>query len=180
MHPMVLQLYIWRHLLPVHGIYSMKVQWCHSCIWWLWKYEYKRYDTSERSKGKAGATVTVAANMITTMKNDQILASQKNKQQFIFMLNTELEKSNCKTYHVPGDADILIVQKAVQSVTTSKTVLVGEGTDLIVLLCYHSSLDSHDLFFEFFRPEPKKIIKNLRVCNIRATKENLGQNTHLQ
>ena len=62
------------------------------------------------SKGKAGATVTVAANMTTTMKDDQILASQKNKQQFIFMLNTELEKSNCKTYHAPGDANILIVQ----------------------------------------------------------------------
>ena len=99
------------------------------------------------SKGKAGATVTVAANMTTTMKNNQILASRKNNQQFIFMLNTDLEKSNCNTYHEPGDADILIVQKAVQSATTSKTVLVGEGTDLIVLLCYHSSLDSHDLFF---------------------------------
>ena len=69
------------------------------------------------------------------------------------MLSTELEKSNCKTYHAPGDADLLIVQKAVQSATTSKTVLVGEDTDLIVLLCYHASLNSHDLFF---RPEPKK------------------------
>ena len=57
------------------------------------------------------------------------------------MLSTELEKSNCKTYHAPGDADLLIVQKAVQSATTSKTVLVGKDTDLIVLLCYHASLD---------------------------------------
>ena len=87
------------------------------------------------------------------------------------MLSTELEKSNCKTYHAPGDADLLIVQKAVQSATTSKTVLVGEDTDLIVLLCYHASLDSHDLFF---RPEPpKKNTKKLRVWNIRATKEKL-------
>ena len=130
-----------------------------------------------RSKGKAFATVTVAANMTTTMKKDQFLASRKNKQQFIFMLNTELEKSNCKTYHAPGDADILIVQKAVQRATTSETALVGEDTDLIILLCYHPSLDSHDLFF---RPEPKTIIKNLCICNIRATKEKLGQDTHLQ
>ena len=61
------------------------------------------------------------------------------------MLSTELEKNNCKTYHAPGDADLLIVQKAVQSATTSKTVLVSENTDLIVLLCYHASLDSHDI-----------------------------------
>ena len=73
------------------------------------------------------------------------------------MLSTELEKSNCKTYHAPGDADLLIVQKVVQSATTSKTVLVGEDTDLIVLLCYHASLDSHDLFFH---PEPKKCTKS--------------------
>ena len=45
------------------------------------------------------------------------------------MLNTKLEKSNCKTYHAPGDANLLIVQKAVHSATTSKTVLVGEDTD---------------------------------------------------
>ena len=88
------------------------------------------------------------------------------------MLSTELEKSNYKTYHARGDADLLIVQKAVQSATTSKTVLVGEDTDLIVLLCYLASLDSHDLFF---RPEPKKNTKNLHVWNIRATKEKLGQ-----
>ena len=33
-----------------------------------------------RSKGKAGATVTVAANMTTTIKKDQFLANRKNKQ----------------------------------------------------------------------------------------------------
>ena len=106
--------------------------------------------------------------MTTTMKKDQFLANRKNKQQFIFMLSTELEKNNRKTYHAPGDADLLIVQKAA---TTSKTVLVGEDTDLIVLLCYRASLDSHDIFC----PEPKKNIKKLRVWNIRATKEKLGQ-----
>ena len=37
-------------------------------------------DTRERrSKGKAGATVTVAANVTTTMKNEQFMADQKNK-----------------------------------------------------------------------------------------------------
>ena len=70
----------------------------------------------------------------------------------------------------PGNADILIVQKAVQSATTSKTVLIREDTDLIVLLCYHAILDSHDLYF---CPEPKKNTKKLCVWNIRVTKESL-------
>ena len=34
-----------------------------------------------QSKGKAGATVTVAANLTTTMKKDQFLVNRKNKQQ---------------------------------------------------------------------------------------------------
>ena len=37
-------------------------------------------DTREgRSKGKAIATVTIAANMTTTMKKEQILANRRNK-----------------------------------------------------------------------------------------------------
>ena len=72
------------------------------------------------SKGKAGATVTVAANMTTTIKRGQFLANRKDKQQFILMLNTKLEKSNYKTYHAPGDPNLLIAQKAIQSATTNK------------------------------------------------------------
>ena len=136
----------------------------------------KHMTHQRRSKGKAGATVTVAANMTTTMKKDQFLANQKNKQQFIFLLSAELEKNNCKTYHAPGDADLLIVQKAVQSATTSNTVLVGEDTDLIVLLCYHARLDSHDLFF---RPEPKKKHKKASCLEYQSHKRK-AWSRHLQ
>ena len=62
------------------------------------------------------------------------------------MLSEELEKTNCETYHASGDADLLIVKKAVQCATINNTVLIGDDTDLLVLLCYHASMDSHDLF----------------------------------
>ena len=80
-------------------------------------------------------------------------------------------RATAKLYHAPGDADLLIVQKAVQSATTSRTVLV-EDSDLIILLCYYVSLDSCHLFF---CPEPKKSITKLCIWNIRATREKLGQ-----
>ena len=51
-------------------------------------------------------------------------------------------------------------------------MLVGEDTDLIVLLCYHANLDFHDIFF---CSEPKKNLEKFHVWNIRATKEKLGQ-----
>ena len=35
---------------------------------------------------------------------------------------------------------VLIVQKVVESATLMDTALVGEDTDLLILLCYHASL----------------------------------------
>jgi len=72
------------------------------------------------------------------------------------MSSTELERNNYKNYWS------FHCSEAIQ---TSTTVLDGEDTDLVVLLFYHASLDSYDLFFH---PEPKKtqIRSNLvNICN---------------
>lgn len=124
-----------------------------------------------RSKGNAGITVTFTADMNLTMKKELFLSNRQNKQRFIFMLSEELQKNNCETYHASGDADLLIVQKTVQSANVTNTVLVGDDTDLLVLLCYYASLEAHDLFF---CPEPKKNIKKPCIWNIKATNKMLG------
>ena len=120
-----------------------------------------------RAKGQAGVAVTFTEDMKLTMN---CLANSTNKQQFINIPGNYLEKK-CKVYHTPGDADVLIVQKAVESATLMDTALVGEDTDLLILLCYHASLGSHNIYF---RPEPKKNTKKLKVWNIKAVKEQLG------
>ena len=125
-----------------------------------------------RSNGNAGTTVTFTGDTPVTLKTDPFLAYRKNRQRFIFMLSEELTKKNCETHHASGDADLLIVQKAVQSVTFCNTVLVGDDTDLLVLLCYHhASLESHDLLF---CPEPKKNTKQPGIWNIKTVKQRLG------
>ena len=65
------------------------------------------------------------------------------------------------------DADLLIVQKAIQS---STTILVGEDTDLVIPLCYHASFYSHDLFFH---PEPKKTQKRSESGTSRSQEKSL-------
>ena len=100
-----------------------------------------------RSKGKLGTTVTFTADMIVTVQKEQFLANRQNKQNCLSMLSEELQKANCERHHASGDADLLIAQKAVQCATTKNTVLIGDDTDLLVLLCYHARLDSHGLFF---------------------------------
>ena len=109
--------------------------------------------------------MTFTADMIVTMQKELFLANRQNKQRFISMLSEELQKANCETHHASGDADLLIVQKAVQCATTNNTVLIGDDTDLLVLLCYHASLDSHDLFF---CSETKKSIKKTCIWNINV------------
>ena len=122
-----------------------------------------KYMTHQRrNKGKVGENVTFEEHMHITMTKEQFLGNNMNKQRFINMLSEQLVKANCHTHHAPCDADLLIVQKAVESATHSDTILVGDDTDLLILLCYHAWLDSHEIFF---RPEPKKTTKIHRVWN---------------
>jgi len=52
-------------------------------------------------------------------------------------------------------------------------VIVGDDTDLLILLCYHAPTDNvHDIYF---RPERKTSVKTLPRCwNINLTKQILG------
>ncbi len=123
------------------------------------------YNTGEQKKWqKLGKAVTGK-----TMWH--FLGNKKNEQQFINILSKELKKKHCQVYHAAGDADVLILQKTVECAATTNTVLVGDDTDLLILLCYHANLTLHDMFF---CPEIKKNVKKIRVWNITSTKEQLG------
>ena len=87
-----------------------------------------------RAKGRAAVAVTFTEDMKLNMKKINFLAKNINKQQFVYMLDSYLEKK-CKVYHSPGDADVLIVQETVELSTMMDTVLVGDDAGLLVLLC---------------------------------------------
>ena len=72
-----------------------------------------------------------------------------------------------------GDADLLIVQSAVECSYSAHTVIVGDDTDLLILLFYHAIRDDcHDIFF---KPERKMGSKKLpKYWNIKLTKAALG------
>ena len=78
--------------------------------------------------------------MNLTESKDLFLAHSTNKQQFIDYLGKALCQSGCQVFHAKEDADLLIVQKAVEAAKTTKTVLVGDDTDLLVLLLYYAEL----------------------------------------
>ena len=88
------------------------------------------------------------------------------------MLSRYLQQANCQVYHSTADADLLIVNKAVESSRTMDTVLVGDDTDLLILLCHHAELDAFDLFFQ---PEPRANSTKRRSWNVKSVKEKLRQ-----
>ena len=97
---------------------------------------------------------------------------QNNKQSFINMLSRYLQQANCQVYHSTADADLLMVNKAVESARTMDTVLVGDDTDLLILLCHHAELDAFDLFFQL---EPRANSTKRRSRNLKSVKEKLRQ-----
>jgi hypothetical protein len=52
-----------------------------------------------------------------------------------------------------GVADVLIVKTATECAKTSNTIVIGDDTDLLVLLCYY--MDEHSEYNVFLKPQSK-------------------------
>ena len=112
-------------------------------------------------------------DMLVTLKKDEFLSNQVNKQKFINLLSENLEHAGYSTCHAKGDA-VMIVDTAITKARGQMTVLIGEDTDLLVLLLYHAKMDAKELFF---RPEPRQQDMTVRkLWDMKKTKTVLGRN----
>ncbi len=102
-------------------------------------------------------------------KKDAFLSRDSNKQGLINLISDELKKWNCHVINAPGDADVDIVKAAVEASCHHSTTLIGEDTDLLVLLLYHARADSKELYF---RSDNQS--KCIKVYNINRLKTILG------
>jgi hypothetical protein len=125
----------------------------------------------KRTKGIVGTKVTFSDNTPFRSKKDTFLANPENKQNFIQLLSKTMEDRGIKTKQALGDADVLIADTAVESSLSSPTVLLGEDTDLLVLLLYHCQSESETLIF---RPNHREKNKTIRIWDIKKTKNILG------
>lgn len=129
---------------------------------------YKRSSITDIThQGRAGGKTATSV----TFSDDMTLSNSSNKQSFINMLSSYLQKIGCQTHHSQADADLLIVQAAVESARRANTVLVGDDTDLLILLCYYTEMSAEELFFQ---PEPRANSTKRRVLNMNVLKEKLG------
>ena len=111
----------------------------------------------KRTARGVGPAVNVTLNMVMKCK-EKFLSNKANKQCFILLLGAKLKTGGCTVHHTKADADVLIVHHVVEAATTTNTILVGDDTNLLVLLCYHANIRPHDIFCKI---ESKKNAKQL-------------------
>ena len=92
-----------------------------------------------------GVTMHFASGLMIKSKKDEFLNNKANRQRFIHHLSDNLERAGCSVDHAKDDADVLIVLTAVASARHKETVLIGDDTDLLVLLLHHAELDAHEV-----------------------------------
>ena len=109
--------------------------------------------------------------MMIKSKKGEFLNNKANKQRFIHYLSDNLERAGCSVDHAKYDADVLIVLTALASIRHKETVLIGDDTDLLVLLLHHADMDAHEVFL---KSESNKSAQQNKIWCIRQSKQLLG------
>ena len=90
--------------------------------------EHSRRVTSPRE-------VLIEDHIQVSMSQQEFLGNTANKVRFIALLTSHLEAAGCEVHHASADADRLIVLTALDVADTcAASALVGEDTDLLILL----------------------------------------------
>ena len=115
--------------------------------------------------------VSFTAETEFSSKKEDFLSRDKNKANMIALISTALTKRGCHVIQSPGDADVDIVKATVERSRHCTTTLVGEDTDLLILLLHYSKTDNEIIYF---RSDPNKQSREHKVYNINLLKESLG------
>jgi len=105
------------------------------------------------------------------------LANDRNKDRFIQLLMLHLDHHGCRTLQSDGDADVDIVKEALSLASTKQApvAVVGDDTDLLVLLIHHWTQDSAEIWF---CSEAKKRATDsaqpIRICTLQRKLGNRG------
>lgn len=112
--------------------------------------------------------VNFTAETTFSGKKEEFLSRDTNKQKLIWMISDALKEKNCTVVHAPGDADVDIVKAAVDASLQHTTTLIGEDTDLLVLLLYSEQRKSKGLYF---RSDKSKVDGSFKVYDINHIRE---------
>lgn len=125
-----------------------------------------------RRAGKSSSRQVIVENQTqASLSQQDFFSNTHNKIEFITLLSSHLEAANCTVYHASADADCLIVNTAIRVANTGATsVLVGEDTDLLILMC---ALAKPDTEIKMFIPGNKS--RSDKLYSSKALQSALGE-----
>ena len=131
-------------------------------------------DATHLRRTKGIFVTKVSFTQTTPFRSKAFLDNSENKQNCILMLRRIMDSNGIETKQVPSDANLLIATTAVQSSITRPTIILGEDTDLLILLLYYYECGPMILIF---RPNHDKKIVKSKIWDIGKTTCVLGQET---
>lgn len=112
--------------------------------------DIKQCERDRRKVALVGDIMIVDDSSVTTTK-EKFISNDKNKEKFIEHLATYLNANEIATKTAKGDADVLIVSTAVKQLTKNSeemVVVVGNDTDLLVLILMRTPTDKNIFYFK--------------------------------
>lgn len=101
------------------------------------------------------------------MKKDKFLLNKENKNSFLQVLTDLMNSRNFLANQADADADYLVVKTELKPLISPNVVIIGEDTDLLVLLLHHW----HNIFFMI-----EKNVKIRKIWDIQKVKTNMPRN----
>ena len=88
----------------------------------------------QRTGTDMGVDVDFTSDMILKMKKRPFLANPRNKQKLINIMSSQMEEEGIQVKQSSGDAEYDIVMSACSLAETKPVVVVGDDTDLLILI----------------------------------------------
>ena len=128
-------------------------------------------NTHQRRGNNKHQIVSLTAETEFSGKKEDVLSCEKSKTEIIGLMSTALIKRGCHVIQSSGDADVDIAKATVERSRVCTTTLVGEDTDLLILLLHYSRTVNKDVYF---RSDVRKQSKEDKFVNITQLKRRLG------
>ena len=128
-------------------------------------------NTHQRRGRNVHHVVSFTAQTELSGKKEEFLSRDTNKQRLIQMISDQLRERDCTVVNAHGNADMDIVKMAVETSLQHTTTLIGEYTDLLVLLVNYPQGEVMNLYFRSDKPKADGTIE---VCHINRIQKVLG------
>ncbi|KAL8596921.1 hypothetical protein ACOMHN_062291 [Nucella lapillus] len=123
----------------------------------------------QKQRTKVASDFVFDGETLLSVPKENFLANENNKGRFISLLSSHLLNNGFDTIHASADADCRIVHTTLETAKQHNVVLIGEDTDLLILILHHCTPDHHPVFFTSTRSSSAK------VWDIQAVQSVLGE-----